>query len=53
MEENCEKTLKLEEKMNGKLRKTAGKNQGNRENRWENEEITVEHRGKHIDKKRI
>ena len=52
MEENCEKTLKLEEKMNGKLRKTAGKNAGNRETRWDNEEITVEHRGKHIEKKK-
>ena len=39
MEENCEKPIKLEEKMNGKLGKTARKNQGNRGNRWENEEI--------------
>jgi hypothetical protein len=37
--ENCQTTLKLEEKINGKLGKTAWKNQGNRGNRWENEEI--------------
>ena len=34
----------------GKNEWQAWKNQGNRENRWENEEITVVHRGKHIEK---
>jgi len=35
MEENCEITMKLEEKNNWQ----AWKNQGNRGNCWENEEI--------------
>ena len=35
MEENCEKNIKLE----GKNEWQAWKNQGNRGNRWENEEI--------------